>query len=200
MSQHSSPDATLTDELEALGASIDPPFEQLALPMLLLDRNGRVRWQNGAAVELFGDRRRASFAALVAPDYRPAVQQVLSRGMLGLGSATDEKQFVILGPNRERRMVSAKCVPLRDGEQVVGELKFVFPIAAPSPRPVGEELPPRLHEALRLLADGRSTNEIARSMSVTRETARGYIRRLLKRLDVHSRLEAVVRGRERGLV
>src|SRR5437763_728150 len=160
MSRQASPDPSLTVELEALGASIDPPLEQLALPMLLLDRNGKVRWQNAAAVELFGDRRRASFATLVAPDYRAAVQQVLSRGLLGLGSATDEKQFMILGPNRERRLVSAKCVPLRQGDQVVGELKFVLPIAAPAPAPVGEDLPPRLHEALRLLADGRSTNEI----------------------------------------
>jgi DNA-binding NarL/FixJ family response regulator len=35
---------------------------------------------------------------------------------------------------------------------------------------------------------------------VTRETARNYIRRLLRALGVHSRLEAVVRGREAGLV
>jgi DNA-binding CsgD family transcriptional regulator len=61
-------------------------------------------------------------------------------------------------------------------------------------------LTPRQHETLRLLAQGLSTEEVASSLGVTRETARNYIRRLLRTLGVRSRLEAVVRGRELGLI
>jgi DNA-binding CsgD family transcriptional regulator len=61
-------------------------------------------------------------------------------------------------------------------------------------------LTPRQSETLHLLADGASTEEIASRLGVARETARGHIRRLLAALDVHSRLEAVARARDLGLV
>lgn len=61
-------------------------------------------------------------------------------------------------------------------------------------------LAPRQLQTLRLLAAGRSTNELALELGVTRETARNYVRRLLKSLGVHSRIEAVARGRETGLL
>jgi DNA-binding NarL/FixJ family response regulator len=59
---------------------------------------------------------------------------------------------------------------------------------------------PRLLETLGLLAAGRSTEQIADELGVTRETARNYVRRLLRSLGVHSRVEAVAQGRARGLV
>ena len=61
-------------------------------------------------------------------------------------------------------------------------------------------LAPRLVETLELLTAGRSTREIASELGVTIETARNYIRRLFHTLDVHSRVEAVARGRELRLV
>src|SRR5438477_427555 len=59
---------------------------------------------------------------------------------------------------------------------------------------------PRLHETLRLLAEGSSTEAIATTLGVTRESARNYIRLLLRALGAHSRLEAVARGRELRLL
>ncbi len=61
-------------------------------------------------------------------------------------------------------------------------------------------LTPRQNETLHLLAAGLTTEQIAERLGVSRETARNYIRRLLRALGVHSRLEAVVRGREDGLI
>jgi DNA-binding NarL/FixJ family response regulator len=62
------------------------------------------------------------------------------------------------------------------------------------------DLAPRLRQTLQLLASGSSTPEIAEALGVTTETARNYVRRLLQALGVHSRIEAVARGRETDLI
>jgi DNA-binding NarL/FixJ family response regulator len=50
------------------------------------------------------------------------------------------------------------------------------------------------------LAHGFSTEQMAEAMNVSRETVRNHVRGLLRRLGVHSRLEAVTVGRSRGLI
>src|SRR5436190_705344 len=89
-------------ELEALGAGIDDPLDELSLAVVLVDHAGRIRWQN-----------RTSLARLAA---------------------------------------------------------------------------------------GRSTPEIADRLGFTLETARNYVRRLLRGLGAHSRLEAVAKGHRLGLI
>jgi len=70
------------------------------------------------------------------------------------------------------------------------------------PREAAEkgELTPRQAEVLRLLGEGLSTEAIADRLGIAVETARNHIRAVLRGLGVHSRLEAVVAGRERGLL
>jgi DNA-binding CsgD family transcriptional regulator len=53
---------------------------------------------------------------------------------------------------------------------------------------------------LRLLAAGYSTQETAERLGVAAETARNHIRAILRRLEVHTRLEAVVAARRHGLL
>jgi PAS domain S-box-containing protein len=55
-------------------------------------------------------------------------------------------------------------------------------------------------EALSLLAQGFSTDRIARSLFISPSTARNHIRNILQKLQVHSRLEAVVQAYKLGLV
>jgi PAS domain S-box-containing protein len=55
-------------------------------------------------------------------------------------------------------------------------------------------------EVLSLMAQGFSTDKIARSLSISPSTARNHIRNILQKLQVHSRLEAVVQAYKRGLV
>jgi len=55
-------------------------------------------------------------------------------------------------------------------------------------------------EVLLLLGEGLSTDAIASRLAVAAETARNHIRGVLRGLGVHSRLETVVEGRERGLL
>jgi DNA-binding CsgD family transcriptional regulator len=59
---------------------------------------------------------------------------------------------------------------------------------------------PRQLEALRLLAEGLETAEIARAMGVVPHTARNHLRGLFRELGVRSRLHAVIRGYQLGLL
>ena len=62
------------------------------------------------------------------------------------------------------------------------------------------ELSRREREVLRLLADGRSTDDIARTLRISHSTARNHIQHILHKLHAHSRLEAVAAARKAGLV
>ncbi|MEX2627941.1 MAG: response regulator transcription factor [Ilumatobacteraceae bacterium] len=61
-------------------------------------------------------------------------------------------------------------------------------------------LSPREVEVLQLLARGRSTNEIAAALYVSVNTVRNHVNNVMRKLDVHSRLEAVSAGVKLGLI
>ncbi|ROP74621.1 response regulator transcription factor [Curtobacterium sp. PhB115] len=67
--------------------------------------------------------------------------------------------------------------------------------------PAGEstQLTPRELEVLRLLARGMSNVEIAEAMFVTRETAKTYVSRILLKLGVRDRVQAVVYAYRTGI-
>ena len=58
----------------------------------------------------------------------------------------------------------------------------------------------RQHEILELVASGLSTKEIARELSLSIETVRNHLRRILHALGVHTRVEAVVTAQRLGLL
>ena len=55
-------------------------------------------------------------------------------------------------------------------------------------------------EVLCLLADGKSTDEIAAELGISRTTARNHIANLLAAVGAHSRLQAVVIARRAGIL
>jgi len=61
--------------------------------------------------------------------------------------------------------------------------------AAPPAPPV--QLTAREMQILRLLADGASTRDIADSLFISVTTTRNHVQNVLRKLDVHSKLEAV---------
>lgn len=63
-------------------------------------------------------------------------------------------------------------------------------------RPVVSPLTTREWEVLDLLCQGRSTDEIASDLVLTTETVRSHVKSILRKLDVRSRQQAVIRARE----
>jgi DNA-binding NarL/FixJ family response regulator len=61
-------------------------------------------------------------------------------------------------------------------------------------------LTPREYEVLDLLASGLSDREIAKRLVVSDETAHTYTKRLLQTLNVHNRLQAVLKGMRCGML
>jgi DNA-binding NarL/FixJ family response regulator len=61
-------------------------------------------------------------------------------------------------------------------------------------------LSPREQEVLRLLVDGAGNDEIGRSLAISPQTARTHIQRVIRKLGVHSRLEAVMLATQSGFV
>jgi PAS domain S-box-containing protein len=55
-------------------------------------------------------------------------------------------------------------------------------------------------EVLRLLAKGESTAKVANQLHVSRTTINNHIQHILRKLDAHSRLEAIRRAERAGLI
>lgn len=55
-------------------------------------------------------------------------------------------------------------------------------------------------DVLRLLADGKTTTEIAHGLGLSQTTVRNHVARLIAALGVHTRLQAVIAARRAGLL
>ncbi|HRK44640.1 MAG TPA: LuxR C-terminal-related transcriptional regulator, partial [Nocardioides sp.] len=70
----------------------------------------------------------------------------------------------------------------------------------PLPQPVLDALSTRELQVLRHLAEFLTTEEIAAEMYISVNTVRTHVRRVLEKLSVSRRHEAVRRGQQLGLV
>jgi DNA-binding CsgD family transcriptional regulator len=99
--------------------------------------------------------------------------------------------------------VEVSSVPVKSPQN--GVPIAIFGVAHPEdirrePPPDAPHLTPRQAEVLRHLAVGASTEQIARELNISVETARNHIRAVLRKLDARSRLEAVAKARRQGLI
>jgi DNA-binding NarL/FixJ family response regulator len=83
--------------------------------------------------------------------------------------------------------------------RLVGEFARLRPTLPPRPDAL-EELTPRELEVLRLVAEGMSNGEIAERLVVSDETVKTHVSRVLQKLHLRDRTQAVVVAYESGLV
>jgi DNA-binding NarL/FixJ family response regulator len=83
--------------------------------------------------------------------------------------------------------------------RLISEFARLRPIA-PAPPAAVAELTPRETEVLRLLAEGLSNPEIADRLVITEETVKTHVSRVLHKLALRDRAQAVVLAYESGLV
>ncbi|MFJ9537709.1 response regulator [Streptomyces sp. NPDC101225] len=90
----------------------------------------------------------------------------------------------LLAPEVTRRLVGRYAARIRPAEGT----------------PHDVPLTPRELEVLRLIADGLSNSEIAGTLVISQETVKTFVSRILTKLDLRDRVQAVVYAYRHGLV
>jgi DNA-binding NarL/FixJ family response regulator len=83
---------------------------------------------------------------------------------------------------------------------VIEEFARQRPAAPPAPPQALAELTPREREVLDLLARGLSNPEICKRLVITEATAKTHVARILQKLALRDRVQAVIYAYETGLV
>ena len=105
--------------------------------------------------------------------------------------------MVVPGPKAAQYTVLHLLQPLAEGEVVAhgpaapAAFGGLPAAAASAPPPQSRSLTAREIEILRLLADGAGTEAIADTLFISVTTVRNHIQNILRKLEVHSKLEAV---------
>lgn len=138
------------------------------------------RCRSGAKPQSSGPE--SNVATLPERDRTPALLAFLCEYVIGAAPATTEH-------DRETQRLLAQLtrhlsVPTKPQ------------LAVPAP----DALTRREIEVLDAVADGLSTDEIAARLHISVNTARNHVQRILEKLGVHSRLQAVNAGLHHGLL
>ena len=174
-------------------------LDRVAFPAYVTDEQGRIRGLNAAARRLIGDVRGRFAANLVVPADQPRAQSAIARKLL-VGEAT-EYEVSVVTKTGQVQPVEVSSVPLRRAGEIVGIFGLLHLEDAPAVQDEPDRrLTPREHEVLTYLAAGCSTDQMATMMGLAPATIRNHVKRLLRALGVHSRLEAVAVARREGLV
>ena len=174
---------------------LEDALEHVNVPSYHIDPTGVVRWLNAAARNIVGDVRGYQFTSVVAPEDTRRARELFARKVIGSATVTDAA-VQIVAADGERVAVEISSVPIFHGDHLVGVFGQVSDlIEEPHPHPE-LHLTPRQTEVLALLERGRTTKQIAEELHLSTETVRNHVRRLLRTMGAHSRLEAVAIAHE----
>src|SRR3954468_4497934 len=120
-------------------------------------------------------------------------------GVLGLragavGFLTKDLDVDVLPQALRGALGGEAVISRRLGMRLVEQLRTA-PQGARGLRPVKSPLTPREWEVIDLLDEGKTTDQIADSLVVSGETVRSHVKKILRKLDVSSREDAVAEAR-----
>ena len=97
-----------------------------------------------------------------------------------------------------REIVKGETVVAPNLTQILARVVKGEPILESEPSPI-DDLTPREAEILSLLAEGQSNKVIARNLGISDGTVKLHVKAILRKLNIHSRVEAAVIAVEHGL-
>ena len=97
-----------------------------------------------------------------------------------------------------REIVKGETVVAPNLTQILARVVKGEPIPESEPSPI-DDLTPREAEILGLLAEGQSNKVIARNLGISDGTVKLHVKAILRKLNIHSRVEAAVIAVEQGL-
>lgn len=134
---------------------------------------------------------------LSAHDSDTAVEAAVEAGAAGYLSKTDSPSEVITAIRRA--MDGEMLVPARRLATILAQKRLNAGDAGRQPIGV-DAITARELETLKLMASGRDNSDIAKELRIKYTTVRSHVRSVIAKLEAHSRLEAVVRAAERGVI
>jgi DNA-binding CsgD family transcriptional regulator len=191
----------LEHELDHLGGGdIITALEEIPARAFIVGRDGVVRWQNAASVAAVGDLSGKRWTDVPIVRWAEEVRAFVSH-MVCSGEPAEFSYEITEADGRVAwREISA--APLRDGDAVVGIFGISVPASSDGAPTVTDDprLTGRQREILQLLAEGKSTIEIARELHLSTTTVRNHIAHLMANLGVHTRVQALIAARRAGIV
>ncbi|NUT51123.1 MAG: response regulator transcription factor [Saccharothrix sp.] len=150
------------------------------------------------ATRRLGDRDGPRILILTTFDLDEYVYDALRAGASGflLKDVTAERLFEAVRVVAAGEALLAPSVTRR----LIGEFARMRPDQGTSGATALDSLTPRETEVLRLVAEGLSNQEVAARLVVTEETVKTHVSRVLNKLGLRDRTQAVVAAYESGLV
>jgi DNA-binding CsgD family transcriptional regulator len=179
-------------------ATLEAMLGALPVPAYTNDLGGYITWQNAAAQEIGGDRRGTHYSEAVPPEELQRARETWAA--VTLSGATRRRTGLYKRANGELAKLEVIVSPIRVHGEIVGVFGIAIPhddLPHPSP---AERLSPRQLDVLRLLVQGKTTNQIAEELHLAVETVRNHIGGLLKVLGARTRLEATLIALRDGVV
>jgi DNA-binding CsgD family transcriptional regulator len=189
------------DRIRAVAGSVRAEAVRLGVPAIVAEL-GLWLVRAGETVDLAGSPPDNPHTLLAAGRWRDAQQAWTARGYPYEAAAARGES-----PAAVEQLAAVAALDALGAAPLAGRLRRRLRLAgisvprgpASSTRKNPGGLTARQAEVLGLLADGLSNADIANRLVVSVRTAGNHVAAVLEKLDVHSREEAVARGRELGM-
>ena len=132
--------------LQDIGADVADALERVRVPAYVVDPHGIIRWENKAALAVFGDLRGKQITSAVAPEERRRAREIFYRNLTGPEGS--DNPGVAHAASGERITVEISAVPLTRDHHVIGVFGQGVDIEDEAPPPPHPNLTPRQIEVL----------------------------------------------------